>query len=233
MKINPVQVILATIAILTTAVLAEVLAPRELMARSSTAVDLEQVIPHKFGEWTFNPNVGVITPSDSPEYVETDANSSRIYAKELTRGYTDARGNLVMLLIAYGPVQNHRLKAHRPEFCYAAAGFLVSQKSSAEVEYDKDVPSLRLTRLITEREKRFEPVTYWLRTGNEIATGIVDQQIIRLKYGLHGIIPDGALVRVSTIGVSADAAFKLQDQFIRELLAVVSPETRRFLIGNG
>jgi EpsI family protein len=233
MRINPVQVILATIAILTTAVLAEVLAPRELMARSSTAVDLEQVIPHKFGEWTFNPNVGVITPSDSPEYVETDANSSRIYAKELTRGYTDARGNLVMLLIAYGPVQNHRLKAHRPEFCYAAAGFLVSQKSSAEVAYDKDVPSLRLTRLITEREKRFEPVTYWLRTGNEIATGIVDQQIIRLKYGLHGIIPDGALVRVSTIGVSADAAFKLQDQFIRELLAVVSPETRRFLIGNG
>jgi EpsI family protein len=232
MRINPIQAVLATVAILTTAVLAQVLAPRELMARSTAALNLELVIPQKFGEWTLNRGVGVVTPTDPPEFVEMDANSSRVYAKELGRGYTDPYGNLVMLLVAYGPVQNHRLKAHRPEFCYAANGFLVSQKTSSEVAYNKSAPPLKLTRLITEKEKRFEPVSYWLRTGDEVAAGIVDQQIIRLKYGLRGIIPDGALVRVSTIGVSADASFKLQDQFIRELLAAVSPETRKFLIGH-
>jgi hypothetical protein len=184
MRFNPIQAAFATIVILTTAVLAEVLAPRELLARSSATLNLEQVIPQKFGEWSFNPNVGLITPSEPPDFVEPDANSAPIYAKELARGYTNPDGNLVMLLVAYGPVQNHRLKAHR------------------------------------------------LRTGNEIATGIVEQQIIRLKYGLRGIIPDGAVIRVSTIGISADASFKLQDQFIRELLAAVSPETRKFLIGN-
>jgi EpsI family protein len=232
MRINPFQAALATVAIATTAVLAEVLAPRELMARSTATLNLEQVIPQKFGDWTFNPGVGVVTPTEPPDFVEPDANSSRIYAKELGRGYTDRYGNLVMLLIAYGPVQNHRLKAHRPEFCYAANGFLVSQKTSSEVAYNKSAAPLKLTRLITERDKRFEPVSYWLRTGNEVATGIVDQQIIRLRYGLRGIIPDGALVRVSTIGVSADASFKLQDQFLRELLAAVTPETRKFLIGR-
>ena len=232
MKINPIQAALASVAILATAVLAQVLAPRELMARSTAGLNLEQVIPQKFGEWTFNSGIGIVTPTDPPEFVETDEKNSRIYAKELGRGYTDRYGNLVMLLVAYGPVQNHRLKAHRPEFCYAANGFLVSQKTTSEVPYKDGAPPLKLTRLITEKEKRFEPVSYWLRTGNEVATGIVEQQIIRLKYGLRGIIPDGALVRVSTIGVSADASFKLQNQFIRELLAAVSPETRKFLIGG-
>ena len=232
MRINPLQAALAAIAILSTAVLAKVLEPRVLMARSTASLNLEQVIPQKFGQWTISPGIGVVTPTEEPDFIEPDANSSRIYAKELGRGYTDPYGNLVMLLVAYGPVQNHRLKAHRPEFCYAANGFLVSQKSNAEIAYSKGAQSLQLTRLITQRDKRFEPVSYWLRTGDEVATGIVDQQIIRLKYGLRGIIPDGALVRVSTIGVSAEASFKLQDQFIRELLTAVSPETRKFLIGR-
>lgn len=232
MRISPVQAALAAAAILATAVLAKVLEPRELMARSTASLNLEQAIPQKFGEWTFNPGVGLVTPTESPDYAEPDANSSRVYAKELGRGYTDPQGNLVMLLVAYGPVQNHRLKAHRPEFCYTANGFVVSKKTSGEVTYNKSVPPLKLTRLITEREERFEPVTYWLRTGDEVATGIVDQQIIRLKYGLRGIIPDGALVRVSTVGIPADASFKLQDRFIQELLAAVSPETRKFLIGQ-
>ena len=80
-------------------------------------------------------------------------------------------------------------------------------KPPAEVRYDGGASPVRLTRLITERGKRFEPVSYWLRTGNEVATGIVDQQLIRLKYGLQGVIPDGALVRISTIGIPADESF--------------------------
>jgi EpsI family protein len=224
----------AAAAIIATAVLAMVLEPRELMARASASLDLDVVIPRKFGQWTLKPEIGLVTPSDSPDYVEEDgANSSRVYTKELTRGYVDPYGNLVMLLVAYGPVQNHRLKAHRPEFCYAAAGFNVSQPVSAELPYRSDAPPIKLTHLITERERRFEPVSYWMRTGNEIATGVVEQQLIRLKYGLRGIIPDGALVRISTIGIPADVSFRLQDQFIRELMSAVTPETRKFLVGRG
>jgi len=50
MKINAVQAILASIAILVTAVLAQVLTPRELMASASASLELEKAIPQ--ASWT-------------------------------------------------------------------------------------------------------------------------------------------------------------------------------------
>ena len=231
-KVNRVQVILASIAILGSAVLAEVLAPRELMARTSASLNLENDIPKKFGTWTLVPNITPVTPADPEGYVEPDANSAKIYSQEVARGYTDGRGNIVMLMVAYGPVQNFRLKAHRPEFCYTAAGFRVSNKIGAELAYRDGAQPIKMTRLIAERESRFEPISYWMRVGNDIATGVVDRQLIRLKYGLRGIIPDGALIRVSTVGLSREASYKLQDQFIRDHLAAAPPQDVKFLTGT-
>ncbi len=90
-----------------------------------------------------------------------------------------------------------------------------------------------MARVIAERESRFEPISYWMRVGNDITTGVVDRQIIRLKYGLRGIIPDGALMRVSTIGLSEEESYKLQEQFIRDLLGAVAPQDLKFFTGTG
>jgi len=231
MKLNRVQIVLASIALLAAAVLAQVLAPRELMARTAASMNLENVIPKQFGTWTLVPNLAPVTPSDPEGYVEPDANSARIYSQEVGRGYTDGHGNIVMLMVAYGPVQNFRLKAHRPEMCYTAAGFRVSRKTGAEIAYRDDAKPLKVARVIAERESRFEPISYWMRVGNDITTGVIDRQLIRLKYGLRGIIPDGALMRVSTIGLSQDASFQLQDKFIRDLLEAVAPQDRKFFTG--
>jgi len=231
MRVNPVQAILASVAILATAVLAQVLTPRELMASASATLELENVIPKEFGQWKFVPNVGLVTPTEQ-EGVEQPTTSSKIYSQELGRGYTDAQGHVVMLLVAYGPVQNFRLKSHRPEVCYTAAGFRVSNKTNAELSYRNGSTPVKLERLITERESRFEPVSYWRRVGDEISNGIFENQIARLKYGLRGVVPDGALVRVSIIGLPTEQSFKLQDQFVRELLNAVDAKTRRFLVGD-
>ena len=232
MKMNRVQIVLASIALLAAAVMAEVLAPRELMARTSASLNLETVIPKQFGTWTLVPSISPVTPADPEGYVEADANSTRIYSQEVGRGYTDGRGNTVMLMVAYGPVQNYRLKAHRPEMCYTAAGFRVSAKTSAEVSYRDGVAPLKVAHVIAERESRFEPISYWMRVGNDITTGVIDRQLIRLKYGLRGIIPDGALMRVSTIGLPQKASYELQDQFIRDLIAAIAPQDRSFFIGT-
>jgi EpsI family protein len=88
-----------------------------------------------------------------------------------------------------------------------------------------------MTRLIAQRESRLEPLSYWMRIGNDISNGVVDNQLSRLKYGLRGVIPDGALIRVSTIGLSREASFKLQDQFIRDLLAAIPPQELKFFTG--
>src|SRR5882757_399704 len=156
MKINPVQAILASLAILGTAVLAQVLTPRDLMASSSATLELEKVIPQQFGKWTYVPNVGLVTPSEPEGFVETEKTAAKIYSQELGRGYSDGEGHVVMLLVAYGPVQNYRLKSHRPEVCYTAAGFRVSDKSFATVAYRAGTAPVQLERLITARESRFE-----------------------------------------------------------------------------
>jgi EpsI family protein len=231
MKLIRIQVILASIAILGSAVLAEVLAPRELMARTSASPSLDQVIPKHFGTWTLVPEISPVTPADPEGYVEPDTYVGRIYSQEVGRGYSDGHGNIVMLLVAYGPVQNYRLKAHRPEMCYTAAGFKISDKTEAAVSYRDGAAPIKMTRLIAERESRFEPISYWMRVGNDIANGVVDRQLIRVKYGLRGIIPDGALIRISTVGLPREASFKLQDQFIRDLLAAIPPQELKFFTG--
>jgi EpsI family protein len=232
MRINPVQAVLASVALLGTALLAQVLTPHELMASSSGIVELETAIPKQFGRWTFVPNVGLVTPTEPEGVTDTKNLAKTIYSQELARSYRDDQGNVVMFLVAYGPVQNYRLKSHRPEVCYTAAGFRVSGKTASEVSYRDGEAPVKLERLLTERETRFEPVSYWRRVGGDISNGIFENQITRFKYGLRGLVPDGALVRVSTVGLQSEQSFRIQDQFLRDILNTVDTKTRKFLIGE-
>jgi EpsI family protein len=230
MRMSPVHAVLASVAILSSAALAEVLRPRELLASTQVAPDLERVIPRDFGQWHLVPNVGLVTPSEPGAYVTRDL-ETKIYSQEVARGYADAAGNTVMFLVAYGPVQNYRLKSHLPEVCYGAAGFRVSAKTVTQLTYQEGAAPLTVSRLTAEKERRFEPITYWMKVGGDVATGVFDRQIARMKYGLRGIIPDGALIRVSTVGLSQTASFQLQDQFIRDLLTALPARERKFFTG--
>jgi EpsI family protein len=236
MKTNQINSILATLVILVTAVCADVFIPRTLMASANPSLNLELMIPQAFGKWKYRPTLGLVTPT-VPEFVETNEQknndlAAKIYSQEIGRTYVDDEGHTVMLLIAYGPEQNYRLKAHRPEVCYTAQGFRVWDKTEHGLSINDNAAPLKFSRLITQRETRFEPVSYWLRVGNDVSTGIFDNQILRLKYGLRGLIPDGALIRISTIGLPAPQSFELQDKFIKDLLTSITPAAQRFLIGR-
>lgn len=229
---NRLQIALAAAAIVAAAVLSHLLIPTELMARSAAAPNLENAIPRQFGTWTMVPDISPVTPAD-PENYQPDLQSSKIYTQEVARGYTDGNGNIVMFLVAYGPVQNYRLRAHRPEICYTAAGFRTSGKTDGTLQLSAGTPPLKVVRLLAQRESRFEPITYWMRVGNIIANGVVKHQLTRLEYGLRGIVPDGALVRVSTVGLPEEASFRLQEKFIHDLLAALPLQERNFLTGKG
>jgi hypothetical protein len=75
-------------------------------------------------------------------------------------------------------------------------------------------------------------VTYWIRMGNDVVTGVFDRQLARMKYGLEGLIPDGALFRVSTVGMTEEASYRLQDQFIHDLIGAIPPKNRPFFVGS-
>jgi EpsI family protein len=226
------QTILASIALLAAAALAHFLTPHELMAKTSASMNLDQAIPKQFGRWSLVPSMSPVMPAAPEGYVQSDESNSRIYSQEVGRTYTDGNGNIVMLMVAYGPVQNFRLKAHRPEMCYTAAGFRVSKKIDTELNYSAQAKPLKVARLVAERESRYEPISYWMRVGNDITTGVVDRQLVRLKYGLQGLIPDGALIRVSTIGLRQEASYNLQDQFIHDLMDAIAPQDRKFFTGT-
>ena len=103
MKTNRVQIVLACVAVLGAAVLAEVLQPRELMARTAASPSLDSVIPRQFGTWTLVPEISPVKPTDTEDYVEPDPLTGKVYTQEVGRGYSDGHGNIVMLLVAYGP----------------------------------------------------------------------------------------------------------------------------------
>ena len=44
--------------------------------------------------------------------------------------------------------------------------------------------------------------------------------------------PDGALFRVSTVGIPPEQSFKIQDKFIHDLLNAVDADTREFMVGD-
>jgi EpsI family protein len=220
------NIVLAIVAILGAAVAAHAMVPHKHLGKALTQDQLEAMIPKSFGQWTYEPNVRLVEPPDG------DALSKQIYNAELARGYRDAAGHLVMLIIAYGASQSDRLQLHRPEICYSAQGFRVSKPEAHTIDLGGDLLTLPTRRLVAQREDRIEPITYWMRLGDTVAIGPVERQILKVEYGLRGYITDGALVRISTLDLPPDQAYEVQKTFIRDFLQSVSPETRRFVIGD-
>ena len=220
------NIVLGCVALLAAAFLAHVLTPRNLMARTHDAFDIDQHIPHAFGDWKPLTGLNAIAPP-RPTELERE-----IYSQEVSRAYVDGDGHVIMLLIAYGESQSDQLQLHHPEVCYTAQGFRVSRTTASKLQYSPDAPPLPLTRLVAKREERLEPISYWMRVGYDVSNSNWTRQALKLEYGLRGWIPDGALFRVSTIGMPVDASFKLQDKFIGDLLTAVSPDTRAFMVGD-
>src|SRR5579859_7677455 len=146
MKLNPIQAAAAALVVLASAAAAYELKPHQLMAQANASIELETATPTQFGAWKEVPGVGLVAPSDPEGYAQADENSSKVYTKELGRAYADPDGHLIMLMVAYGPVQNYRLKAHRPEICYTANGFRVSEKFGSKIAYGNG-QSVSVTRL--------------------------------------------------------------------------------------
>ena len=220
-----VSVVLASVAMLAAALLAYMLTPHRLMARAHDAFDIDAHIPHAFGDWSAVPGLQAIRPP--PDGLEAIT-----YNQEVSRAFVDRQGHVIMLMIAYGESQSDRLQLHHPEVCYTAQGFRVTRTVTSRFDWSASAPPIVLTRLVASREDRLEPISYWMRIGYDVTNSNWARNALKLEYGLRGWIPDGALFRVSTVGLPADISFKVQDKFIRDLLNDVPAETRAFLVGD-
>ena len=134
-----------------------------------------------------------------------------------------------MLSIAYGGDQSDTMQVHRPEICYTAQGFQILKEAVGQM--GTQYGTLPVKRLLARAGSRNEPITYWVTVGDKAAHVGLEQKIAQLRYGLTGKIPDGMLVRVSTIGADEAHAYRTQDAFVKDMLQSLDGSGRKRVAG--
>jgi len=211
--------------LLLAAAIASYIQPAAVQSLKVTAVDLEKMIPMHFDGWQYDPS-GQIEPVPPELASQVEAT----YSRTLGRSYVDQQGRQIMLSIAYGSNQlSDRVQAHRPEYCYRAQGFKIGP--AHDLELNTAFGQIPLRQLIAMRAGRQEPVSYWMIIGDQALLPGWARKLAQLRYGLLGEIPDGLLIRVSSISDNPSEAYSLQEQFIADMLANLSGPARVRLIG--
>ncbi len=200
--------------------------PTAKLADQRPKIELESVFPKQFGQWAVDDRMPVqlISP-------DTAALLSKIYNQTLSRTYVNPAGQRIMLSVAYGGDQSDATRAHRPEVCYPAQGFQVVSSNLGRLQIaDGSIP---VRRLVAKQGSRNEPITYWIAVGDKITVTGTDQKLAQLAYSVKGLIPDGMLVRVSSIDANEKQAFALQEVFVTQMSAALQPTSRAHVLGAG
>lgn len=192
-------------------------------------VNLEAAFPKQIADWqAIDEGVGLVNP-------ETATAMKKIYAQTLSRTYENRQGQRVMLSLAYGKDQSDEVGVHLPEGCYSGQGFRVDTKQSL-VWAIRQQPVF-VTKLMASRGDRLEPITYWLRTGAHVVKPGWPTKWVKMQYAFQGQIPDGMLVRVSSLVAdtttsSIDQAYALQEDFMLKLATNTQSEIQQWLLGQ-
>jgi EpsI family protein len=189
------------------------------------APDIGAMIPQAFGEWVIDPTLIPVVPVPDVQ-VALD----KYYDQVVNRTYVNSRAERIMLTIAYGGDQSHALKAHRQEFCYAAQGFQIRQLTQGTL--DLGTASIPVVRMLAVQGLRSEPVTYWLTMGDKAVLGRLERLMVQLRYGLSGRVPDGMLVRVSSLSTDTRVSFLAHQEFVSTLLGAMKVVDVSRLLGS-
>jgi EpsI family protein len=224
MKISVPNVVLLLLMLLS-AGMASALRPTISLADERTPISLKTMVPTAFGDWQEQRNVSaaIVDPTQT-------ALLDKIYSETLTRTYVNKVGYRVMLSIAYGKNQSDALQLHKPEICYPAQGFVLLAKEAGTLDLlGKPIAAVRLQ---TKLGVRVEPITYWTVVGDHITKSGIDKKLTEMRYALTGRIPDGMLVRVSSIDTGTDNAYAMQGQFANQMVQAIAPDLRNRFAGD-
>lgn len=224
MKLSTKNIVLLALMLLSAA-MASRLRPNISLAGERTPINLQAMVPTAFGDWQEQHNV--LAQIVDPQRQQT---SDKLYSETLSRTYVNGRGYRIMLSIAYGTNQSKALQLHTPELCYPAQGFTLLGRQPGRMDLlGRPITTIRLE---TNLGQRHEPLTYWTVVGDHNVTGGIDKKLTEMRYALSGRIPDGMLVRVSSIDQGTDTAYTMQDQFATEMIQAIAPEHRARFAGD-
>jgi EpsI family protein len=197
---------------------------RASQGQSAEPPNLDQNIPQNFGAWKMlQAPAQIINP-------QTQQILDAIYSEIVARTYVNTQNYAVMLSVAYGNDQRGGLEAHRPEVCYPAQGFTVHAQNEATV--DTSQGPLAVRQLRTSLGARVEPVMYWFAMADTVNATAFDKRMVQLRTTMTGAIPDGILLRVSSIDADAARAWRTQTTFVSALLDAMNATTRARVLGR-
>ena len=199
--------------------------PTVHLADTRVKVQLDTLFPKAFGDWVTDDHMPVqLVSPDTAELL------NRLYNQTLSRTYVNPAGDRVMLSVAYGGDQSDGTRAHRPEVCYPAQGFQVL--SSQTTLLALPTQSLRVRQLVAKKDGRNEPITYWMTIGEKTTTTGTETKLAQLAYSTRGLIPDGMLIRVSSVDADTANAFRIQARFVAQMASSVTPVQKSLVIGK-
>lgn len=204
---------------------ADRLVPRTPLVQQLGTLDLARDIPTTLTGWQQDTaqNMQVVNPQQQA-FVE------QIYSQTLSRVYLNPQGARIMLSVAYSEDQRGSMALHLPDICYPAQGFEIRSRSQAEVPLQQGTQSVQRLEAVAGGQ-RYEPLSYWVVIGEHLVIGGGQRKLALLRYGLQGIIADGMIVRVSSIGQDTVQQYALQGTFIRDLLGALPDSLRRRVAG--
>jgi EpsI family protein len=185
--------------------------------------ELTRHIPARFAAWREVETAPLVVNPQTQQLLD------KIYSEVVARTYVNAVGYHVMLSAAYGRDHRGGLEAHKPEVCYPAQGFTIHEQRSDRLPHGAS--SLPVQRLRTSLNERHEPLTYWFSVAESVLATASSRRINQVRSLLTGTIPDGILMRVSSIDRDAARAWQQQDAFITDLLRALPEPTRLRVAG--
>lgn len=204
---------------------AAALVPRGRLVLMPKGHELEQFVPQNLGSWRHVPSPGIVLPRTEGSL------SAKLYGQVLSRVYVSESQLPVILVIAYGEVQNDLLQLHRPEVCYTAVGFDVSGTTAGRLSLRPGL-NLPVRELVARSEQRTETITYWTRIGDDLPTNGTEQRVAKLKQQWAGYVSDGILVRLSCAVPPEPGVRDQLAAFARELVKAVPAVDRPALVGR-
>jgi EpsI family protein len=161
------------------------------------------------GPWKFENNDGIVVArEDGP----VDG-----YDQLVSRKYQAAGLPEVMLLVAYGSTQGGTLQVHRPETCYPAQGFALSDFSEVAL-HPAPAFAIEGRRFTAVRDERVERLIYWTRIADSFPQNTAQEYRAILGSLFSGVVPDGILVRLSTIGTDIAESDRALERFFSALI---------------
>ncbi len=207
-------------------VCAYVAKPPTYMATVSPRASLTSELPAVIQNWKKLP-MDIATVVDPTR----QAVLSYLYTETLAENFANDSNQRIMLSIAYGKDQSDGHDVHKPDLCYPAQGFTILEQRGMTLELDTN-HRINVQYLKTQNGERIEPLIYWTTAGDFVYQSRWQKKLIAFDYAKYKLIPDGMIVRVSTIEADDAVAMKEISEFVRDWYAAMPAAQRKRYFGT-